>query len=74
MPRVIYETLEAAQIQHDEGPDIGGDYGPYIQSERKDMYKKCVLELVDKGHAYYCFCQKMTTTVIAIVVMQAKKK
>ena len=56
--RVIYETLEAAQIQHDEGPDIGGNYGPYIQSERKDMYKKYALELVDKGHAYYCFCPK----------------
>ncbi|MDR1226049.1 MAG: glutamate--tRNA ligase [Prevotellaceae bacterium] len=56
--RVVYETLKAAQIQHDEGPDIGGNYGPYTQSERKDIYKKYALELVDKGHAYYCFCQK----------------
>ena len=55
---VIYETLKAARLYHDEGPDIGGDYGPYIQSERKGMYKKFALELVEKGAAYYCFCQK----------------
>ena len=35
---VIYHTLKVAGLQHDEGPDVGGDYGPYVQSERKDMY------------------------------------
>ncbi len=55
---VIYKTLEMAKMPHDEGPDVGGDYGPYIQSERKNDYLKYALELVDKGEAYYCFCTK----------------
>ncbi|MFH1899057.1 MAG: glutamate--tRNA ligase [Patescibacteria group bacterium] len=40
----------------DEGPQVGGKYGPYVQSERLDIYKKYALELVEKGKAYYCFC------------------
>jgi glutamyl-tRNA synthetase len=56
--QVILKTLRVARIQHDEGPDTGGDYGPYIQSERKGIYKKYALELIDRGCAYYCFCQK----------------
>ena len=55
---VIYKTLEMAKITHDEGPDVGGDYGPYIQSERKNDYMKYALELIEKGEAYYCFCTK----------------
>ena len=55
---VIYDTLRTAKLFHDEGPDIGGGYGPYTQSERKDIYRKYALELVEKGAAYYCFCQK----------------
>ncbi len=55
---VIYKTLKTAGIVHDEGPDIGGEYGPYIQSERKNEYLKYALELVEKGEAYYCFCTK----------------
>ena len=55
---VIYKTLEMANMPHDEGPDVGGDYGPYIQSERKNDYIKYALELVEKGEAYYCFCTK----------------
>ena len=55
---IIYRTLAEAGIKHDEGPDIGGDYGPYIQSERKDIYKRYAEELVSKGEAYYCFCNK----------------
>jgi glutamyl-tRNA synthetase len=55
---VIYNTLEMAQMPHDEGPDVGGDYGPYVQSERKNDYLKYALELIDKGEAYYCFCTK----------------
>lgn len=55
---VIYNTLKMAGITHDEGPDIGGDYGPYVQSERKDMYKPYAEQLVKSGKAYYCFCTK----------------
>jgi glutamyl-tRNA synthetase len=43
-------------IPHDEGPDIGGKYGPYRQSERLPLYKKYAEELIQKGRAYYCFC------------------
>ena len=55
---VIYKTLEASNMQIDEGPLQGGNYGPYVQSERKDIYMKYALELVEKGAAYYCFCDK----------------
>ena len=55
---VIYKTLESAGITHDEGPDVGGDFGPYIQSERKKLYLPYAEELVKKGAAYYCFCDK----------------
>lgn len=55
---VIYNTLKITGLKHDEGPDIGGDYGPYIQSERKDIYLKYAQKLVEKGEAYYCFCSK----------------
>ena len=55
---VIYATLKAANLIHDEGPDVGGNYGPYIQSERKGLYKEYALELVKKQAAYYCFCEK----------------
>jgi glutamyl-tRNA synthetase len=55
---VIYNTLKMAGISHDEGPDIGGDYGPYVQSERKGMYLDYAKKLIETGHAYYCFCSK----------------
>ncbi len=55
---LIYSTLEKSGIIHDEGPDCGGDFPPYIQSERKDIYLKYAQELVEKGGAYYCFCDK----------------
>lgn len=55
---VIYNTLKTAGITHDEGPDIGGDYGPYVQSERLSMYKPYAEKLVEEGKAYYCFCSK----------------
>lgn len=54
----IYKTLETAGIKHDEGPDIGGEYGPYIQSERKNDYMTYAKKLIEKGEAYYCFCTK----------------
>lgn len=52
----ILESLSWLAIPHDEGPDIGGPYTPYRQSERLPLYKKYAEELVEKGHAYYCFC------------------
>ncbi len=55
---VIYDTLRVSGMKHDEGPDIGGPNGPYIQSQRKDIYMKYAKELVEKGYAYYCFCTK----------------
>lgn len=55
---VIYDTLKEVGIDYDEGPDVGGAYGPYIQSERKAEYMTFARELVDRGGAYYCFCSK----------------
>ncbi|MDD5952984.1 MAG: glutamate--tRNA ligase [Oscillospiraceae bacterium] len=55
---VIYNTLEQVGLRHDEGPDIGGPYGPYVQSERMDLYRPYAEQLVKEGKAYYCFCDK----------------
>lgn len=55
---VIYNTLKIAGLKHDEGPDIGGDYGPYVQSERKNMYLPYAQQLIKEGKAYRCFCTK----------------
>lgn len=55
---VIYNTMRMTGLKHDEGPDIGGAYGPYVQSERMGMYMDYAKELVEKGEAYYCFCTK----------------
>ena len=54
--QIIYDTLRDSGIMYDEGPDVGGAYGPYIQSERKEIYKKYAEKLVELGGAYYCFC------------------
>lgn len=54
----IYRTLKLAGIEHDEGPDRDGGYGPYIQSERREIYKKYAEILVERGAAYYCFCDE----------------
>ncbi len=53
---VIYNTLRDIGMLWDEGPDVGGAYGPYVQSERKAMYKPYAEQLVKAGKAYYCFC------------------
>ena len=53
---IIYDTLRQTGLVWDEGPDIGGPVGPYIQSQRMGMFKKYAEELVEKGGAYYCFC------------------
>lgn len=55
---VVYETLKVSGLNWDEGPDIGGDFGPYIQSERVGSYKVFADELVEKGEAYKCFCSE----------------
>ena len=55
---VIYRTLAECRLDHDEGPDLGGPVAPYIQSQRRDTYGKYAHLLVEKGHAYYCFCEK----------------
>ena len=52
----ILESLAWLGIIHAEGPDVGGPFAPYRQSERLELYKKYAEELVEKGHAYYCFC------------------
>lgn len=55
---IIYNTLKITGLEYDEGPDIGGPFGPYVQSERTEIYRKYAEELVEKGEAYYCFCTK----------------
>ncbi len=52
----IFDSLKALGLQWDEGPDVGGEFGPYYQSERFDIYPKYAQILVDKGYAYECFC------------------
>lgn len=54
----IYETLAAVGLKHDEGPDVGGGYGPYVQSERRGFYRPIAEKLVEEGKAYYCFCSQ----------------
>lgn len=57
---IIYRTMKATGLEHDEGPDKDGGVGPYVQSERQaqGIYLKYAKELIDKGEAYYCFCDK----------------
>ncbi len=55
---VIKSTLKITGLGYDEGPDVGGDHGPYVQSERKEIYMEYAKKLVDIGAAYYCFCTK----------------
>lgn len=57
---IIYKTMQDAGLNHDEGPDKDGGYGPYVQSERQTsgIYLEYAKKLIDKGEAYYCFCDK----------------
>ncbi len=55
-PDRILDVIKDYGLDWDEGPRVGGPFGPYVQSERLDIYKKYALELVEKGQAYYCFC------------------
>ncbi|HBE73435.1 MAG TPA: glutamate--tRNA ligase, partial [candidate division Zixibacteria bacterium] len=55
---LIYDTLRQCGLDHDEGPDNGGPFGPYVQSRRRDIYLDHAKKLVEAGGAYYCFCPK----------------
>jgi len=54
----IYNSMNLAGLHYDEGPDVGGDFGPYIQSQRRDTYLPYAMKLVESGAAYPCFCSK----------------
>ena len=55
---IIKSTLKITGLNWDEGPDVGGDHGPYVQSDRKPIYMEYAKKLIDLGAAYYCFCTK----------------
>lgn len=57
---IIYDTIKACGLKHDEGPDVGGAYGPYVQSERvkSGLYMEYAKELIRRGGAHYCFCDE----------------
>lgn len=58
----IYNTLDLCGFKIDEGPNNEGNFGPYIQSKRKDIYKEYALKLIEMGKAYYCFCSEEELT------------
>ncbi|MGN1205166.1 MAG: glutamate--tRNA ligase [Lachnospiraceae bacterium] len=72
---IIYRTLEKAGITHDEGPDKDGGYGPYVQSERMKtgIYMKYAKELIEKGEAYYCFCDKKRLATLKTEIVEGKE-
>ena len=55
---IIYKTCAECHLDHDEGPDVGGPVGPYVQTERRPLYKEYAELLMQRGHAYRCFCEK----------------
>ncbi len=72
---IIYRTLAATGLKHDEGPDLDGGFGPYVQSERMatGIYMKYAKELIDKGEAYYCFCDKERLATLKTEVIEGKE-
>jgi glutamyl-tRNA synthetase len=72
---IIYRTLNKAGLTHDEGPDKDGGYGPYVQSERMKtgIYMKYAKELIEKGEAYYCFCDKERLAGLKTEVVEGKE-
>ncbi len=72
---IIYRTMEKTGLIHDEGPDKDGGYGPYIQSERMKtgIYLKYAKELIEKGEAYYCFCDKERLDSLRTEVVEGKE-
>ena len=71
---IIYRTLEKTGLIHDEGPDKDGGFGPYVQSERMKtgIYMKYAKELIGKGEAYYCFCDKERLASLKTEVVDGK--
>ncbi|MCK5054591.1 MAG: glutamate--tRNA ligase, partial [Anaerolineales bacterium] len=67
-----YEALRWLGLEWDEGPDIGGPYAPYRQSERTEIYRQIAEELIEKGHAYHCFCSPDRLTQVR--QLQQKRK
>ena len=55
---MITRTMKETGLVYDEGPDVGGSYGPYVQTERKQIYQEYAVKLVELGGAYPCFCTK----------------
>ena len=72
---IIYRTMEKTGMIHDEGPDKDGGYGPYVQSERMKtgIYMKYAKELIEKGEAYYCFCDKERLATLKTEVVEGKE-
>lgn len=72
---IIYRTMEKTGLIHDEGPDKDGGFGPYVQSERMKtgIYMKYAKELVEKGEAYYCFCDKERLSTLKSEVVEGKE-
>jgi glutamyl-tRNA synthetase len=73
---IIYNTLKLTGLEHDEGPDKDGGYGPYVQSERQasGIYLEYAKQLVEKGEAYYCFCTKERLSTLKSVVSEEEGK
>ena len=72
---IIYNTLKETGLTYDEGPDKDKGYGPYVQSERVQagIYMKYAKELIDKGEAYYCFCDKERLATLKTEVVEGKE-
>ena len=72
---IIYRTLKQVGLEHDEGPDKDGGFGPYVQSERMKtgIYTKYAKELIDRGEAYYCFCDKERLDSLKTEVVEGKE-
>ena len=72
---IIYRTMEKAGLAHDEGPDKDGGYGPYVQSERMKtgIYMEYARQLVEKGEAYYCFCDKERLESLKTEIVEGKE-
>ena len=72
---IIYRTMKETGLAHDEGPDKDGGFGPYVQSERMQtgIYMKYAKELVEKGEAYYCFCDKERLATLKTEVVEGKE-
>jgi glutamyl-tRNA synthetase len=69
----LIQSLEQLDLHFDEGPGIGGDYGPYIQSERLELYHREAKRLLETGHAYYCFCTPETLDEMRCKQQEAKE-